>query len=110
MNDEYVLTTEALRAQRMVIVFAHEEAKSELARLIFELKTIGKRGQKVTALVDAVEINPEYPEQSEVALLLLTLGDFEGFDQPTMRALANSIAGARKKVKDADEMRRSLGV
>jgi hypothetical protein len=106
MSETFTMTEEQTQQRRMEAVFAHEEAKDERSRLIFELKAIGRKAAKIAALAEAIENEPESPLQSEVPLLMLTQRDFEGMDFNTVRGVANSIAASRKKVADAAELRR----
>jgi hypothetical protein len=105
-NDQFAMTEEETKQRRMEAVYAHEEAKDQRAQLILEAKAIASRHSKLASILNAIEIEPEYPLQSEAALLTLSTRDYEGIGFESERRLANSIAASRKKVADAAEVRR----
>jgi hypothetical protein len=106
MEQTYAISEDQAKQRRMEAVFSHEEAKDERARLILEAKALAARYRKIASLLDAIEVEPEFPLQSEAALLALSSRDYEGIGFETTRGLANSIAASRKKVADAAEVRR----
>jgi hypothetical protein len=109
IDGQVVMTETDIRAQRKEALFAHEEAKEARNRLILELKAAGKRAAKFAKMVEAIEYEAERPLHSEAGLLTMTPEDFAGVDHATIRALANSIAAARREVAETAEAKRIVG-
>lgn len=106
MEPTYTISEEQARQRRMEAIFSHEEAKDERARLILEGKRIAKQHRTLATMWEAIEDDPEFPLQSEAALLMLSMRDYEGLGFENERQLANAIATSRKAVADAAEVRR----
>lgn len=109
VNDHYLMTDKDKRRQRIEALVECDEAVDNLATLVSKLKTIGKRTRKLAAAIEAIEVESDQPLQSEAGLLLLAQDDYEDIDFATIRALANSIAAARKEVTGALALKHSLG-
>ena len=108
IDGYFVMTEEEIRNQRKDALLAYEEATEKRNRLILKLRDIGRRAAALAVEIQAIEDDPEKPLQSEVRLLMLTQSAFDGIDHGTVRALANSIAAARKEVAEAIAAKRAL--
>ena len=108
-NDHFVMTAEDIRQQKKDILFAYEEAKTTLSCLLLKAVDCGRRHQKIGSMLKGLEFSPEQPERSESDLLLLSVADFQDLDFATIRALANSIAAARRELAEATEAKRIAG-
>ena len=103
------MTAEDIRQQKKDILFAYEEAKTTLSCLLLKATDCGRRHQKIGSMLRGLEFAPEQPERSESDLLLLSVADFQDLDFATIRALANSIAAARRELAEAAEAKRIAG-
>jgi len=109
VNDQFVMSSADIRRQRIEAQVAREEAEETLTALIVKLKTIGNRARRISALVDAIELSPANPLQSESALLMLSPDAYEDIDFVTVRAIANSIAAARRDVAGKSALNTAMG-
>ena len=110
INGEYVLTDEEIRDQKARALLAHQEAQENLDRLIAETHEIAKKHRRIARLLDDIQAQVDSPTTSEVPIL--TLPEMEYKDSlmlATAKALANSIALARKEVADTAETKRKVG-
>ena len=110
INGEYVLTDEDIRTQRMRALYAYDEAGKHLDRLLADAKVFGRKLYKVASMLRDLEPEPESPLSSESPLLTLPKIEYEEvLNLATVKALANSIALARKELADATEVKRKVG-
>jgi hypothetical protein len=111
IHGEYVLTDEDVRTQKMRALYAHDEAQKHLDRLLADAKVISGRLYKVAHMLGGLETEPESPLTSESPLLTLPKTEYEeALNLATIKALANSIALARKELADAADVKRKVGV
>jgi hypothetical protein len=103
------MTSADIRRQRIEAKVAQEEAQDNLTALIVKLKTIGSRARRLSTLIDTIELSPPNPLQSESALLMLSPDAYDEIDFVTVRALANSIAAARKEVAGISTLNAAMG-
>jgi hypothetical protein len=109
INGEYVLTDDDLRDRRMRALFACEEAQKNLDRLIAEAKMVSEKFRKVGKLLATLEVETPNPLSSEAQLLALPKMEYEeALNLETVKALANSIALARKARADALDIKQRL--
>ena len=109
VGDHFLMTDEEAREQRRNALFSHAEAQDQRNRLVLELKAIGRRARKLADLIEAIEVTPKNPLQSEAAVLMLNADAYAGIDHATVRAVANSIAASRREVIETAEAKRILG-
>ena len=110
INGEYVLTDEDVRTQKMRALYAHDEAQKHLNRLLADAKVISGKLYKVARMLGDLEADPESPLTSESSLLTLPKMEYEeALNLVTIKALANSIALARKEFSEAAEVKRKVG-
>jgi len=110
VNGEYVMTEEDVRNQRMHALYARDEAEKHLSRLLAQAKVFSGKLSKVARMLAALELESERPEKLESPLLSLPKDEYgEPLSLETVKALANSIALARRELADAAEVERRLG-
>ncbi len=109
INGEYVLTDDDVRTQRMRALYALDEAQKNLDRLLAEAKVFSGKLHRVARMLGELEAEPVSPVTSEAPLLALPKMEYdEVLNLVTIKALANSIALARKEVADAAEVKRRV--
>ncbi len=108
--DPHLSTDSDRRQIRISAQVLYEEALEHLSGLISQLKTVGERTRKINSLISAVRLDPDNPERSEANLLMLATGDYDGIDFDTVRNLGNSIAAARKDLREKESLAAGLGV
>ena len=110
INGEYVLTEEDIRNQKARALLAHQEARENLDRLITEAHDAGKKHYRIARLLSDLEAETDSPATSEVPILSLAEMEYrDSLALATAKALANSIALARKELADAAETKRKVG-
>jgi hypothetical protein len=110
INNEYVQTDEDVRIQKMEALYAVDEAQKNLDRLLAKAKVFSGKLYKVGCMLNELESAPESPVTSEAALLALPKMEYdEPLNLATIKALANSIARARKALADATDVKRKVG-
>ena len=109
-NDRFVMTDEEVEQQRKDALYAHSQAVDELDRLILKAKTESKKLYKIAGLLGALEREPENPLREEVPILSLASSEYEGLiNMTTVKALANTIAAARRELADTITAKRQAG-
>lgn len=110
LNDRFVMTDEEVQQQRKDALFAHEEAKERCNQLILKAHTESRKLFKVANLLANLEADADDPLRAEAPLLSLAPAEYEGIvNMSTIRALANSIAVARRELSEAATAKRLAG-
>jgi hypothetical protein len=95
----------------MRVLYTHQEAQENLNRLIAEAHDVGRKHYKIARLLGELEAVASSPATSEVPILTIPEMEYgESLTLVTAKALANSIALARKELADAAEVKRKVGV
>ena len=109
VNGEYVMTEEDVRNQRMRALYAVDESGKNLSRLLAQAKIFGGKLSKIARMLTELEFEPEELVQSESSLLSLPKDEYaEVLSLETIKALANSIALARRELAEAVEVKRRV--
>jgi hypothetical protein len=111
INGEYIQTDEDIRNQKMRALYAHQETTENLNRLIAEAHDVSRKHHKIAKLLGELETSAPLLATSEVPILTLPEMEYgESLTLTTAKALANSIALARKELADAAETKRKVGL
>ena len=110
INGEYVLTTDEIEDQRMRALYACEKAQKNLDRLIAVAKLDSRKLYAVAKFLGDLQFDAPNPVTSEAQVLSLSKMEYdEALNLDTLKALANSIALARKELCDANEVKQKIG-
>ena len=109
ISTHFHVTESERRRQRIEAQVAYEEAVGRFASLVFKLRETGRLARNLHAIINAIELDPAEPLQSESRVLMLAPDDYKDIQFAAVRELANEIVLARREATEARALATALG-
>lgn len=111
VDGRLVLSDEEIQRQQGAALLECRKARQALSHLFTTADQMSKRSQRVAKLLQSLQTSNDFMSGSAVELLQLPDMEYgEAQSLATIKALANSVVLAQKRIAEASQHARDLGV